>query len=198
MDSKGNIDAKLIDYHLPLNFSNGAFIEIGKNPNVEVLDEPFKLNSTTTIPAGTYKYHEYFITGRPDASRKLQPTGRFGVGPFYSGYKHSYTGGLAWRVNHKANTSFNYTHNNISLPGTRLKTNLLSTRFNYSFSTAVFLNALVQYNSDSRQWSSNVRFNIIHRPLSDIFLVYNERRNSLTGDMIDRAIVAKMTYMFSR
>src|SRR4030095_5458965 len=27
--------------------------------------------------------------------------------------------------------------------------------------------ALVQYNNTLRQWSSNIRFNIIHRPLSD-------------------------------
>jgi hypothetical protein len=62
----------------------------------------------------------------------------------------------------------------------------------------MFLNALVQYNSDSRQWSSNIRFNIIHRPLSDFFLVYNERRNSATGDLNDRAIIAKLTYMISK
>ena len=53
----------------------------------------------------------------------------------------------------------------------------------------------MQYNTDARQWSSNIRFNIIHRPLSDFFLVYNERRISETGDLLDRAIVAKMTYM---
>jgi hypothetical protein len=61
----------------------------------------------------------------------------------------------------------------------------------------VFLNALLQYNTDARQWSSNVRFNVIHRPLSDIFFVYNERRDSVTGAMIDRALIAKMTYMLA-
>ena len=102
-------------------------------------------------------------------------------------------------LNYKMNASLSYTLNNISLagPNGRFKTHLL-TRLNYSFSTAVFLNALVQCNSDARQWSSNIRFNIIHRPLSDFFLVYNERRNSTTGDLNDRAVVAKLTYMFSR
>jgi hypothetical protein len=38
---------------------------------------------------------------------------------------------------------------------------------------------------------------LIHRPLSDIFLVYNERRNSQTGERIDRALVAKMTYLIA-
>lgn len=69
---------------------------------------------------------------------------------------------------------------------------------NYGFSTRMFLNALIQYNSTSRQWRSNVRFNIIHRPLSDFFIVYNERRNSLTGGLVDRAVIAKITYMISR
>ena len=94
--------------------------------------------------------------------------------------------------------AFNYTHNNISLEQGRFKTNLLSTRINYGFSTTMFINSLIQYNSDTHQWSSNVRFNIIHRPLSDIFIVYNERRDSISGNLVDRALIAKMTYMISR
>ena len=121
-------------------------------------------------------------------------------GDYYGGYKHTYQIGATYRVNYKLNTSFTYTHNNISLPqpNGHFKTHLLSARFNYSFSTAMFLNALVQYNSDARQWSSNIRFNIIHRPLSDFFLVYNERRDSLSGDLVDRAVIAKFTYMFAK
>jgi len=38
-------------------------------------------------------------------------------------------------------------------------------------------------------------FNIIHRPLSDFFLVYNERRDERAGDLLNRALVAKFTYL---
>jgi hypothetical protein len=58
-------------------------------------------------------------------------------------------------------------------------------------------NALLQYNTDAQQWSSNIRFNIIHRPLSDFFLVYNDRRGSTDGALPDRALVAKVTYMLA-
>jgi hypothetical protein len=61
----------------------------------------------------------------------------------------------------------------------------------------MFLNALLQYNPDSHQVSSNVRFNIIHHALSDFFLVYNERRDERNGDLINRAVIAKMTYMMA-
>ncbi len=36
-------------------------------------------------------------------------------------------------------------------------TDLLTSRVNLSFSTNVFLNALMQYNTDARMWTSNVR-----------------------------------------
>jgi hypothetical protein len=61
----------------------------------------------------------------------------------------------------------------------------------------MFVNALVQYNTDAQQWSSNVRFNIIHHPLSDFFLVYNERHDTLTNEMQNRALIAKLTYMLA-
>lgn len=200
-DQQGHIDSKYIDYHFPISFQNGAFMELGKNANVEVLREPFSLNNgQTVVPAGTYSYYDYFITFRPDPTRRVQPSGRWGIGPFYTGYKHSYAFSETLRLSNKFNTSLTYTHNNISLagPNGHFKTNLLTTRVNYSFSTTMFLNALVQYNSVARQWSSNIRFNIIHHPLSDFFLVYNERRNSLSGDLLDRALIAKITYMFQR
>ena len=58
----------------------------------------------------------------------------------------------------------------------------------------MFVNALLQYTTDSQQWSSNLRFNIIHRPLSDFFLG-TERRDERSGDLLNRALIAKMTYL---
>jgi hypothetical protein len=136
--------------------------------------------------------------GNTNTSRRIFGNARALIGPFYTGYKHTYTLGGTLRLSNHLNTSLSYTHNNINLPEGHFKTNLLNTRVNYAFSTSMFLNALVQYNSESQQWSSNVRFNFIHRPLSDLFVVYNERRNSATGDLIDRAIIAKVTYMIAR
>ena len=173
--------------------------ELGKNPTVEVLRRPFTLNNgKNVVPAGIYDGYDYFFFYRPDQSRRIAPAFRWGIGPFYTGYKHTYTVSQALRLNHHLNATVNFTHNNISLADGHYKTNLVSTSVNYSFNTSMFLNALVQYNSDSRQWSSNIRFNIIHRPLSDFYLVYNERRNSLTGDLTDRALIAKVTYMIQR
>ena len=200
LNKDGKLDTRYIDWHLPLNFQNGSFIEIGANPSRELLTQPFAINRARNIniPVGRYEYNEWFITGNTDRSRRLSGNARAGVGDFYTGYKHTYVVGASWRANYRLNTSFSYTKNNIDLPQGNFDTNLLSTRVNYSFSTTMFVNALLQYNNDAKQFSSNIRFNIIHRPLSDFFLVYNERRDSISRDLIDRAIIAKVTYMISR
>jgi hypothetical protein len=200
LDPSGRLDTKYVDYHLPINFQNSTFIEIGKNPSYEYLAKSYLISPSKniSIPAGAYKYSEYFVLARTDTGRKVSGNGRWAGGPFYTGYKHSYQAGATYRHSNKLTAAFNYTHNNISLHAGRFKTNLLSTRINYGFSTTMFINSLIQYNSDTHQWSSNVRFNIIHRPLSDIFVVYNERRDSISGGLVDRALIAKMTYMISR
>ena len=99
-------------------------------------------------------------------------------------------------MNQHLNVSLSDQINDIELGSGSFVTHLVTGRVNYYFSTKVFVNALVQYNSDTRRWTSNLRLNVIHRPLSDLFLVYNERRDERTG-RIDRAFIAKMTYLMA-
>ena len=101
------------------------------------------------------------------------------------------------RVNEHLNASVSLQINDINLPNAAYVSKLIATRLNYSLNTRVFLNALVQYNTDTQQWSSNLRVNVIHRPLSDMFLVYNERRLDTIGDLVDRAVIAKVTYLLA-
>ena len=65
----------------------------------------------------------------------------------------------------------------------------------YSFNIRMLLDGLIQYNSTVKEIASNIRFNFIYKPLSDIFFVYNERR-ATTGEVIERALIAKLTYVF--
>ena len=196
----GELESSQIDYHFIIDFQDSTRFEIGVNASEERLREPFRLNRrrNIAIPPGDYRFHESFVTYRTDESRTLSADLGFYAGPFYGGYKHTYRTTGKLRLGHRFNLSVSNSHNNINLPEGHYKTNLLNVRANYAFSTSAFLNALVQYNSDARIWNSNIRFNLIHRPLSDLFLVYNEQRDSNTGDLLDRTILAKITYMIAR
>ncbi len=179
-----------------VSFQDGSVFEVGREGNFERLFVPFRIQQGAQIGPGDYWFDNYYAVFNASRAKKIGPTLRFEKGDFYSGEKTTYAIGGTLRPNFHLATTMNYTRNKIILPHTRFTTDLITTRFDYSFSTTMFLNALIQYNTDARQWSSNIRFNIIHRPLSDLFLVYNERRRTSSRDLIDRAIIAKFTYMF--
>ncbi len=55
----------------------------------------------------------------------------------------------------------------------------------------------MQYNRATEQLVTNVRLNIIHAPLSDVFLVFSERRDVGAGDVLERAVTLKVTKLFA-
>jgi hypothetical protein len=194
----GLVDNRYSDFHLPFRFHNGSQVEIGLNRSMEELSEGFEIHDGITIPVGRHRWDEFTVTTRSDASRRVSGTFNLSTGTFYTGDKDTVSATGAVRFNERLNASFSYTHDDVRLAEGAFKTHLVGLRTNYAFSTRLFVKAFVQYNSDSEQWSSNIRFNIIHRPLSDLFIVYNDRRDSEGGRLIDRAIIAKLTYMISR
>lgn len=158
------------------------------NKEVEILDEIF--------PAADYQFEEYSASFSSDRSRLLSAFVRWSDGEFYGGHRNAYTAGGRLALNANFAADLSWSRSNFDFPTNQFATNLANLRVLYSFNTNMFLNALVQYNSRSNQTSSNIRFNLIHKPLSDFFLVYNERRDT-QGAIIDRALIAKLTYLFN-
>jgi Domain of unknown function (DUF5916)/Carbohydrate family 9 binding domain-like len=195
----GGLESRYQDWHLPFAFQDSSNMEIGINPNVEVVRSPFTINSARRIQVNPdrYEFNEFFIFWNTNAARRLSFNNRYSTGRFYDGHRRSYTIGPSLRLNENFNASVSLQINDVELSTGAFVTKLLTTRVNYNLNTKMFVNALLQYNSDSRQWSSNLRFNVIHRPLSDFFVVYNERRDDRTGALVDRAIVLKMTYLMA-
>jgi hypothetical protein len=196
-DGRG-LESRYQDFHLPFNFHDGGFLEIGVNPNVEEIREAFPINRSLgiNVPPGRYEFNEYFFLWRTNSAAPFSFETRLSTGEFYDGDRRGYTVGPAFRINEHLNASVNLQINDIEVSTGSFVSKLVSSRVNYNFNTRMFVNALVQYNTDSRQLSSNLRLNIIHRPLSDFFLVYNERHDE-RADRIDRAFIAKMTYLFA-
>jgi hypothetical protein len=191
------LESSYQDWHLPITFHDGGFLEVGANPNVEEIRRPFTINTARGVQVGPgrYEFNEYFFLWNTNSSARVSFNSRYSNGRFYDGYRRGYTLGPNIRLSEHFNAAVNLQVNDIDLPSGSYISTLVTSRVNYNFNTRMFLNALLQYNTDSRQWSSNVRFNVIHRPLSDIFLVYNERRDERSGDLIDRALIAKVTYL---
>ena len=76
-------------------------------------------------------------------------------------------------------------------------TDLVGSRFLFAFTPQVIFNAFLQYNADTHQVSSNIRFNWTHHPLSDVYLVYNDIRDTRRGEPLGRSFIVKLTNLFN-
>jgi len=68
-------------------------------------------------------------------------------------------------------------------------------RADYGFSPLMFASALLQYNSGDNAVSANVRFRWEYRPGSELFLVYNEQRDTLARSfpaLANKAFIVKI------
>lgn len=120
-------------------------------------------------------------------------------GEFYSGKPTSVVGGLL--VGPNANLSFelNYTRNQVDLPTANGKygTNLGLARVIYSFTPRLFAKVFAQYNSDDERFRLNLLVNWIHRPGSNLFLVYNKEQDTSGASWRgrNRTLLAKLNYL---
>ncbi len=180
-----------------IDFADGANFKLTYRFNQEALSTPFRIRSDYSIPVGQYRFGDGNMDYSSSRARRLSVSGALRFGNFWNGTKSGFSAGGRFRYSAKLASSLNYSHDKVDLPGIRFATNLVQLRLDTSFSTRMFLNAYVQYNSVNREVVSNVRFNVIHHPLSDLFVVFNETRSTAHLAPAARAIILKLTHLVS-
>ena len=194
-DQENTLESRQADQNISVVFEDSSNVWVTRRSHFERLDEPFEIRSGQFIPVGDYYYVEYLGSASSNRSRMFSGGIWLSRGSFFDGNKNSYQLDFAFRPSYHFAAEVDWRREDLDLPSGDFKTNLVTTRMNYSFTPKIFLDALIQYNSTVEEISSNLRFNFIYKPLSDLFLVYNERR-SITGDVLDRGIILKLTYIF--
>jgi hypothetical protein len=172
----------------------------------EALIVPFRpqgIPAGSVIPAARYRFNSGAVSYAGSNSRRVAFNGEYRFGEYYSGTRTGFTAGGRVRVSSRLATTLSVSRDMINLPdGVAFNTNLASLRIDASFSTRMFLSAFIQYNSVTRQLASNIRYQFIHHPLSDLFLVYNDTRfrdPGLSGVLQppSRAVILKLTHLLS-
>ena len=183
-------------------FNNGAVVELSVNPTFNRIESAFRPNPKMqqAIPAGGYGWTDYMLFVTSDQSRTVSTNTRIIVGGLLSGTQRTINGSVTLRPSYRFRATFGLqrTAASLEIPRESFTSTLVTARANYSFSTNMFVDALSQYDASSKQFNANVRFNLIHHPLSDLFIVYNDQR-VLTADapIPGRALVLKFTQMLS-
>ena len=189
------LETRIITQNVQVSFENSSSLWFTRRENFERLDEAFEIRDNQLIPAGDYSTTDYNFSFNSDRSRMFRGNLTLRTASFWDGEKDSLQLGFGFQPGYQFGAEVSWGHDDISLPSGNFKTNLVTTRWRYSFSPIMFLNALIQYNDTREEIASNLRFNFTYKPLSDFFLVYNERR-STTGEVTERALIGKLTYVF--
>ena len=195
--STGDIETRTQDATAGITFENNSSMTFVATQTFERLVRPFRIRSNVLIPSGDYRYRAYSSRFTTNQSRKISGSSAVSWGEFWNGTQRSYRGDFTLKPNMHLNVDLIYNRNDVKLATGSFTTNLVGTRLIYGFSPRAFFNTFIQYNADTHQVSSNLRFNFKHGPLSDVYLVYDDRRSTLNGELVDRAFIFKVTNLFS-
>src|SRR5207249_4952636 len=141
------------EFNTGIEFQNASNISFLIDRTFDRLTNLFRIRPDIGIRAGDYDYLNYTAKFTSNPSRKIKGNANVMWGEFWNGHNKSITGGFSVRPNYHLNTELTYTRNRVELPNGQFTTNLLGTRFIYAFTPRAFLNAFIQYNTDTHQVS---------------------------------------------
>ena len=178
---------------LSVDFRDGGNFTASYTDRFERLDRNFEVRTGAVVPAGDYGFHESKVSYKSSAGRPFSGSVSFTRGGYYDGDRTSVGMGALWRLNRHLAFDLFADRNEITLPDASFTADVYGGRISWALSTRFFTTAFVQYNAETEEAFSNLRVNFIHAPLSDVFLVYTERRAAGSGKVIDRLVSFKVT-----
>ncbi len=200
-DLDGRMAAKKLHTATSFFMESGAWLEVSANPNYPRIETPFTIDKRVPpIPAGGYHWNEWMVRGSTDESRRVVFNATGIVGGLWSGTQRTAQATLTARPSYRMEASLGLqrTAAELDVPEAEFVKTFWTGKASYSFSRNMFVDALVQYDPATRQSNSNVRFNFIHHPLSDLYVVWNEQRFFTSQDVVPgRSLTLKLTQMVS-
>ena len=182
-----------IDQHL--EWRNGYQVNTGMNITREGVFQPFLIHDSPDNPVwvlpGKYDHAEAQLAGNTNLGAPVSLNVNSIIGGLFGGNRITVTPSVTARAGETFNAMFEWSYNDLRLPGGHFTTNLARLRVSYSFTTRMFLQALVQYNDSVDIWSSNLRFGLLRDANSGLFIVYNDINylgSMLYRDRYDQAL----------
>jgi uncharacterized protein DUF5916 len=128
---------------------------------------------TVTIPAGSYSWTRYAVTGTLAEKRKVSGELTYAFGRFYDGHLQTIEGILALKPSPLFAVELGTERNRGDLPGGVFTQSLYSGRLEVKPSADFQVSSFLQYDNESRSFGTNTRLRWTFNALGDLFVVYN-------------------------
>jgi len=160
-------------------FESGDELSVQIERRSERLVEPFALREDIVFPAAEYWNSGWSVSGSTSRKRPVRGEASYGETGFFSGDRRRLGLEAGWSPDPHVSLELGWERNDVETPEGDLSTDLGLLRVGFALSTRLGVNALLQYNSETDEVSSNVRLNWIWAPGSDLFVVLDTRRADL-------------------
>ena len=196
----GQVETRIAQARFDTELENSDRFSIDVQRNYELLVRPFPIASDVTIPVGGYDFQDVFASYSMGAQRRFSGTFSVQRGEFFSGHITA-VGYRRGRIEITPQFSFepSISLNRIDLPEGQFTTTLVQSRVTYTLTPRMFFGGLLQYSNSTNSLSTNLRLRWEYQPGSELFVVYNDQRDtSLRGTpfLENRAFVVKFTRLF--
>ena len=198
-DGAGRLESRDRDAEFALELQNADRLGVKYTNTFEYLPEPSDIGAVR-LPVGVYRFDTVRLQYNMGQQRTLSANVSAEFGTFYNGRKMTLNAQRG-RISVSTRLSLEpvYSINRVTLVEGAFTQHLAGTRITFTTTPLMFLSALVQYNSTSNAVSTNARFRWEYQPGSELFVVYNEARNTLARGfpgLSNRALIVKINRLF--
>ena len=200
----GQLETRILSGRFQTSFENSDSLSADIQQDYEFFPRPFAITDDVTIPVGGYEFTDFQVSYRMGPHRRVAGSLSFQHGEFFAGdiTAVGYSQGLI-EVSRQFAVEPSISWNRITLPQGSFTARVATTRLTYTFTPRMFASALLQYNSTNNVLSTNVRLRWEYEPGSELFIVYNDQRDTFTNlrnrgfPMLEnRAFMVKLTRQF--
>lgn len=152
----------------------------------------------TVIRPGVYRYHRHRVTFRTDPSRKVSWTAGINGGQYYNGKYHALNASLVVALIpqvYVAGTAEAGKTMQLGEQRTSQNVRLYSVESRLALNPRLQLTGLFQQSSLSNSMGWNIRFAWEYKPLSYVYVVFNNNIRQTETWTSDRALIAKISYL---
>ena len=196
----GQVENREFEFQFQAQFESSDQLQLQYIDGYEFLPRDFEISDGIIVPTGEYRNDTMHVTLTLGQQRPVSGELLLERGPFYAGTRTSFSYTSARVELHpQLSVEPGIEVNRIDLPVGAFTSQLYSSRVTYTATPLLFVSGLVQYSSDAHQVSTNVRLRWEYQPGSELFIVYNEGRNTLGDGPVDlenRALIVKFNRLF--
>ena len=193
----GQVETRIAQARVQIDFENSDQFGFDTTRSYESLVRPFWIAPDVAIPIGGYNFQDVYASYTMGNQRRVSGTVTVQHGGFFGGTIAA-VGYRRPRIELSPQFSVEpgISINRITLPVGDFTATLLTNRVTYTVTPRMFFGGLVQYNSLSSSLSANLRLRWEYQPGSELFVVYNDQRDTeLRGSPLlqNRAFIVKFT-----